>query len=57
MLTTPDLTVILSCFLLGPEQPGHVTLEEQLTTLEEMLRYKKRQIQDLQQELQVSHSK
>uniref|UniRef100_H3CQW0 Coiled-coil domain-containing protein 39 n=1 Tax=Tetraodon nigroviridis TaxID=99883 RepID=H3CQW0_TETNG len=39
-----------------PEQPGHVTLEEQLKTLEEMLQYKKRQIRDLNQELQDSNS-
>lgn len=33
-----------------------MTVEEQLRTLEDMLHYKKRQIQELHQELQVSHS-
>ncbi|CAF97555.1 unnamed protein product [Tetraodon nigroviridis] len=51
-----DPQAMLECFPLGPEQPGHVTLEEQLKTLEEMLQYKKRQIRDLNQELQDSNS-
>lgn len=39
----------------GPEQRGHVTLEEQTKTLEEMLLYKRRQIRETHQEIQVSH--
>lgn len=46
-----------SPFPLGPESQGDQTIEEQVKTLEEMLNYKKRLIQELHQETEVSRIK
>lgn len=38
----------------GPEHREKLKLEEQLRAADEMLKYKKRQIQELQQDLEVT---
>lgn len=48
-----DQKVIQSVFVLGPEHQEKLKLEEQLRAAEEMLKFRKRQLQELQQDLQV----